>query len=326
MTPEDSQKICVECRALVPQDAVLCPECGYPFEDDQKVKCNACNSIVVADVDLCPVCGANVKEQDQVAEEEAENQGQGARIKGQEELDEQGPGVGVQGPEEKEEQVSEVQEAETPIPVVDSVVEEEQPEPPPVLPALSTAVEPEPVVDEPPAQQALAVAVEPSSMESTDRLQVMEGMLVQLTATVQAVAARGDDMGQVVEAVAAVQAQLEELQATNQQLLQQNQSAAADAEQAEGPTLASLTEQVAELRTAVAELADKGAAGTTALQGTVNSLSTKVTESTASRTLPESLQWLDYMFVAIIVSLIFSMGNLLIMAYIARLIMSIEFE
>jgi len=53
-------------------------------------------------------------------------------------------------------------------------------------------------------------------------------------------------------------------------------------------------------------------------------LLTAVNEAAARYTpvvLPASLRWLDYILIAVVVVMVFSIGNLLLMAYIAKLLM-----
>ena len=276
MSSDAKQKICIECRSMVPLEAASCPECGYPFDDVETMRCSACQSIIVADVEACPVCGQQVE----VAEE-----------------------------------VKVVAETRPAQPIVPSEPEN----PPEVVPFV--APPPPPVEPEAPAAAEQAVIVQAAAADGNEQSQVMQRLdtlqyvLHELTSAIQANSRANDEIRRALYDNAAVVSGIAENHAVNQRMLQEVMDIVKAAYGTAGSG-GSVADQLVEIKAAIADSGSQQAVSS-------NLLLTAVKENGAKAAveLPTSLKWLDYLFVVIVVILVFSIGNLLIMAYIARLLM-----
>lgn len=277
MSTEEKLKICVECRAMVPQDATECLECGYPFDDTGVSRCKTCNSVIVDDVQTCPVCGQEI------------------------------------------EQLQEAQEPQEPEPYVAmQAIEEETPPlaPPPTVPLETAPCEP--------PQEGQSSGADYGAVISS-RLDTINYALHELASAIQSNNKINDDILRIIkESSQDVRNSISENQAANQRVLQETMDiikVAYESLGAKNDTASS--EQITEVKAAIADVA---AQQTTSASLVITAIKENAAKPVSSPTieLPSSLKWLDYMFIAIVVALIFSMGNLLVMAYVARLIMSFE--
>lgn len=265
MGTDEKQKICIECRALVPNDSAICPECGYPFDDSLTTRCRSCNSVIVPDVENCPVCGQ------------------------------------VQAVPQPEKASDPVDTPSSDLPenqVVDTVEGNRDDSEQPAAPRVEVVA---------PAPEKQGVATEEIQQLIDVQTRTIENMLKQ-----------------VLESNSQLIASLSEQQKENQNALQQSVDAIKAMVESSAPKEskdAELLEMLADLKVAIADVASQNTASANMIVGVVNSSAAKTPEPPVFE-MPNSLKWLDYMFIAIIVALIFSMGNLLIMAYVARLIMS----
>ena len=64
MSEEEKQSVgmaeCGACRAIIPIDSEVCPECGTSFSgvsEDALGECGACKALVPLDSTRCPECG-----------------------------------------------------------------------------------------------------------------------------------------------------------------------------------------------------------------------------------------------------------------------------
>lgn len=276
MTSDGNQKICIECRSMVPLDVASCPECGYPFDDVQTMRCRSCHNIIVADVETCPVCGQPVGE------------GEGAEV------------------------VAQIQPAQPTMPL--------EPEcPPEIVPFV--APPPPTIQPEPPQPVVQAVTMAPATTDGDEQSQVMQRLdtlqyvLHELTSAIQANSKTHDEILRALHDNAAVVSSISENHVTNQRLLQEVMDIVRTAYGTAGSG-GSVADQLVEIKAAIADSGSQQAVSS-------NLLLTAVKESGANAAveLPASLKWLDYLFVVIVVILVFSIGNLLIMAYIARMLM-----
>ena len=266
MGADEKQKICVECRALVPNNTENCPECGYPFDDNLTARCRSCNSVIVSDVENCPVCG-------QVQT--------------------------VPQPEKAVDPVDAVPSDLPENPVADSVESDTTDDgiQPPV-PRIETVV---------PAPEKQGVIPEEMQQLVEVQTRAIENMVRQvLESNNQLIASLS---GHQKESLSELQQSIEAIKTVVES------SAPKEGKDAE------LLEMLADLKVAIADVASQNTASANMIVGAVSSSTAKAAEPQVIE-LPSSLKWLDYIFIAIIVALIFSMGNLLIMAYVARLIMS----
>lgn len=54
---------CSNCHRTVPDDAILCPYCGYEQQIETLSVCSSCNRTIPDDAILCPYCGQPVERQ-----------------------------------------------------------------------------------------------------------------------------------------------------------------------------------------------------------------------------------------------------------------------
>jgi len=271
MTSEGSQKICIECRALVPQEAKECPECGYPFGDPHTLQCRSCNSVIVDDVQNCPVCGQCVA---QLPQEAAES-------------------VYVE---------QELREESVPLAAV----------PPEVFPP----------------QLSVQYVNSDNGLDYTGIMTRLDAINSSLHSMAGAIQASGSNSAEIIklirESSAAVGKSIGESQAANQRVLQETIDVVKVVYEAIGTgSIANLGEQIAELKTSIVDVAEQQKESSSQLAAAIKELGDRVAENKPPR-FPVALKWLDYMFIVIVVLLIFSIGNLLVMAYIARLLMMQE--
>lgn len=98
-------------------------------------------------------------------------------------------------------------------------------------------------------------------------------------------------------------------------------NAASETMASEGRGNAEILQELGEIKAAIADISTRQAAGTEMIVGALKTQST-ARETAGTPEMPASLKWLDYIFAAIIVALVFSVLSLLVMAYVARLVLS----
>lgn len=208
--------------------------------------------------------------------------------------------------------VAEIQPAQPAVPL-------ELETPPDVVPFV--APPPLAVQPEPPQPAVQAVTTAPVITDGGEQSQVMQRLdtlqyvLHELTSAIQANSRATDEIRRVLHDNAAVVSSISENHVTNQRLLQEVMDIVRTAYGTAGSG-GSVADQLVEIKAAIADSGSQQAVSS-------NLLLTAVKESAANAVveLPTSLKWLDYLFVVIMVILVFSIGNLLIMAYIARMLM-----
>jgi len=264
---EKKQKICVECRAMVPEGAEECPECGYPFDNAGVTRCASCNSIIVDDVQNCPVCNQEIN----------------------------------------------------PLPATEVAFVA----PPPVEEVVPFQPSVPLETNQPLQQEEQVNGADYSAVIS--RLDTITYALHELANAIQSNSKINDDVIRMIrESSTDVRNSISENQATNQRVLKEATDIIKVAYESVGAgSKSASSEQIVEVKAAIADIAAQQNASAGLVIAAVKEGSAK-TAAVPPIELPSSLKWLDYMFIAIIVMLIFSMGNLLVMAYIARLVMALE--
>lgn len=216
-------------------------------------------------------------------------------------------------------EIGQLQEAQEPHVAMQAAVEEPQP---PLVPPPSVALETTPFLAQQEVQQ-------PSSADYgaaiSNRLDTINYALHELASAIQSNNKINDEIIRMIrESSQDVRNCISENQAANQRVLQEAMDIIKVAYESVGAgSNATSSEQITEIKAAIA---DVGTQQTTSANLVITAIKENAAKAASSPTieLPSSLKWLDYMFIAIIVALIFSMGNLLVMAYVARLIMSFE--
>lgn len=151
-------------------------------------------------------------------------------------------------------------------------------------------------------------AVMPTAVESaaTDiQITVLQATLHELITAVQDGGRRSDETARrLADAVASLKAELQEVSALVRAAREEHASVG-------------VLEQISELKNEVATLLAQQQSGERQLLTAVNEAAARYTPVV----LPASLRWLDYILIAVVVVMVFSIGNLLLMAYIAKLLM-----
>ncbi len=252
MSAENSQKLCIECRAMVPLDVENCPECGYPFDDDFIKRCINCGSLMVADLECCPACGRPVET------------------------------MATMQPIQQ--QASSPESSTTEPTCITPLFSDQQ--------VAASALSPS-------SEQLMAGAAPPpdGNVQSAAMLEALQNLI----SAVQAGGRRNDEMMQrLTDTITALKSELYELKVAQQQT-----------------TADDSADQIAALSNEIAVLSAQQKSVEQKILAAVNEGSAKYTPVV----LPASLKWLDYILIAVVLVLIFSIGNMLLMAYIAKLIM-----
>ena len=159
----------------------------------------------------------------------------------------------------------------------------------------------------------------------SNRLDTINYALHELASAIQSNNKINDDILRMIrESSQDVRNNISENQAANQRVLQETMDIIKVAYESVGAgSNAASSEQMTEIKAAIADVAAQQTTSANLVITAIKENAAKAVNSPAIE-LPASLKLFDYMFIAIIVALIFSIGNLLVMAYVARLIMSFE--